>query len=60
MEALDLVSKTPYQSNPPRYAYTLTHRGETLLPVLQSMCQWANAEFPDTWIPPKSFMERRV
>ena len=60
MEALDLVSKTPYQSNPPRYAYTLTRRGETLLPVLQSMCRWANAEFPNTWTPPDSFMERRV
>lgn len=60
MVELGLISKAPYQSNPPRYAYTLTNRGKSLLPILQSMCTWANAEFPNTWTPPKSFMRTRV
>lgn len=57
MEAMKLLSRAAYQTNPPRYAYTLTPRGEALLPVLQSMCRWANKEFPTTWTPPQSFME---
>jgi len=60
MEALQLISKAPYQSNPPRHAYTLTQRGNSLLPILQSMCRWANTEFPATWTPPESFMEGSV
>ena len=59
MESMKLLSRTAYQTNPPRYAYTLTRRGEALLPVLQSMCRWANNEFPTTWTPPESFMEPR-
>lgn len=60
MERAGLVAKQPYQERPVRHAYALTPRGETLLPVLQAMCRWANTEMPETWVPPDSFMRRKV
>jgi DNA-binding HxlR family transcriptional regulator len=60
LERYGLISKAAYQTNPPRYEYRLTADGETLLPVLQSICRWANARIPGTWTPPRSFMEREV
>lgn len=58
MEAIGLVSKSPYQDNPIRYEYALTESGESLIPILQAMCRWANKYFPETWTPPESFMAR--
>ena len=55
-----LVTKAAYQENPRRFAYSLTRKGEALLPVLQEMSRWANAYIPGTWIPPESFMARKV
>ena len=60
MERAGLVTKTPYQERPRRFAYRLTGKGEALLPVLQEMCRWANRHIPGTWTPPKSFMRRKV
>ena len=57
MEAGGLVTKSPYQERPTRYAYALTPRGRALKPTLQELCRWANSEFPDTWVPPESFMQ---
>jgi len=54
-----LVEKTPYQTRPIRYDYTLSKKGKALQPVLQEICRWANEYIPDTWIPPASFMERK-
>ena len=59
MEAIGLIDRKPYQERPERYAYTLTPRGERLLPVLQAMCRWANEELPETWRAPAAFMSRR-
>ncbi len=60
MEETGVLSKKPYQERPTRFAYALTERGESLLPILQAMCRWGNAQFPDTWTPPESFMKRRA
>jgi DNA-binding HxlR family transcriptional regulator len=60
MEETGLIEKTPYQAHPPRYAYGLTERGKSLLPVLQEICRWANAQMPGTWTPPESFMKRKI
>lgn len=59
MEANGLVEKQLYQQRPRRYAYSLTPKGEALLPVLQQLCLWGNAHLPGTWIPPESFMQRQ-
>ncbi len=59
MEQAGLIAKKPYQMNPRRFDYRLTAEGEGLLPVLQAMCRWANKFVPGTWVPPRSFMERK-
>jgi DNA-binding HxlR family transcriptional regulator len=60
MEASGLITARPYQHRPTRLEYELTHKGLALLPVLQELCRWGNCYLPDTWIPPASFMERKV
>jgi len=60
MEANGLVEKTVYQRRPKRFAYKLTQKGHDLLPVLQSMCRWANAHVPGTWTPPDWFMSLKA
>jgi DNA-binding HxlR family transcriptional regulator len=60
MEQLGVVQKKPYEKRPLRFEYTLTPKGMGLLPVLQEMCRWANRHIPGTWIPPKSFMNKRA
>jgi len=60
MEQAGLVTKTPYQLRPKRFAYILTTKGEALLPLLQEMCRWGNSFVPGTWTPPASFMRRKV
>jgi DNA-binding HxlR family transcriptional regulator len=59
MEAIGLIAKHPYQSRPPRFAYRLTAMGRGLLPLLHEICIWANANFQNTWTPPREFMELR-
>lgn len=36
----NIITKTPYQTNPPRYAYSLTDKGKDLGSVLKSMVSW--------------------
>lgn len=58
MEAFGLIDRRPYQEKPRRFEYVLTDMGAALLPVLQSICRWANGHIPSTWTPPASFMNR--
>ncbi|MBT5109296.1 MAG: helix-turn-helix transcriptional regulator [Rhodospirillaceae bacterium] len=60
MQANGLVEKTPYQKRPMRFEYELTEKGLGLLPVLQEVCRWSNKHMPETWVPPDSFMNRKV
>lgn len=57
MEAAGLITKSPYQERPVRYAYALTKKGRDLHPMLREMCRWANRYIPDTWTPPEWFMK---
>ena len=36
-----LVLRQSYDEIPPRVEYRLTERGESVLPILHSICQWA-------------------
>lgn len=60
LESAGLVSKAPYGNSEIRNAYSLTEKGDALLPVLQEMCRWGNRFLPETWVPPSFFMERRI
>lgn len=53
LERAGLVSKTPYQQRPVRYAYALTEKGSDLRPVLRAIARWGNKHIPGTWVPGK-------
>lgn len=60
MEGHGLVEAQLYSERPKRYEYTLTNKGDGLLPTLQELCKWGNQFMPDTFVPPDSFMKRKV
>lgn len=41
LEALDMVHRKEYYQIPPKVEYSLTKRGESILPLLKSMCDWS-------------------
>ena len=40
LESAGIITSATYQDNPPRYAYTLTRKGEELKSVLGAVAQW--------------------
>jgi Predicted transcriptional regulators len=40
LEASGLISRTVYPVVPPKTEYQMTEFGETLMPVLESLCEW--------------------
>ncbi|HEY1848896.1 MAG TPA: helix-turn-helix domain-containing protein [Opitutaceae bacterium] len=54
LEASGVVSRKPYQLNPPRYAYRLTPKGRRLGPILRSLLAWGRRHAPQT----RSFSEQ--
>ncbi|GMX60228.1 helix-turn-helix domain-containing protein [Paenibacillus elgii] len=40
LEADGLVRRKEYPQVPPKVEYSLTHKAETLLPVLEQLCEW--------------------
>lgn len=47
LEADRLVTRTEYPGMPPRVEYALTGRGETVIPILASMKDWADETLKD-------------
>lgn len=41
----ELVSRKSYDEIPPRVEYSLTKRGLSAVPILQSVCTWAGAYY---------------
>ena len=41
LHAAGIVTRTVYAEVPPRVEYALTEKGESLIPLLQSICLWA-------------------
>lgn len=35
-----LITRKIYPEVPPKVEYTLTEKGETLMPILEAMCEW--------------------
>lgn len=40
LEADQLVDRKEYPQIPPKVEYRLTPRGESLIPILDNLCQW--------------------
>ena len=41
MEADGLIIRKEYPQIPPKVEYSLSEKGHSLLPIMESMCQWA-------------------
>jgi DNA-binding HxlR family transcriptional regulator len=52
LESAGVITSATYQENPPRYAYTLTRKGEDLKPVLGAVAQWGVRHLPNVKPPP--------
>src|SRR5215470_96907 len=48
LEAAGIISSTPYQERPTRYAYTLTAKGSALGEVLLAFVRWGKQHIPGT------------
>lgn len=48
LEEAGIVSSTPYQQRPVRYAYTLTRKGKDLGDVLLAFVRWGKRHIPGT------------
>lgn len=42
MESDGLIHREEYHQVPPKVEYSLTQKGETLIPVLKTMCEWGS------------------
>lgn len=42
-----IVERRSYDEIPPRVEYTLTERGTSVVPILQSICRWAGAFYKE-------------
>ena len=47
LESDHLVSRTEYPGMSPRVEYALTERGQTVIPILMSLKDWADEELAD-------------
>ena len=47
MEENGLVHREVYAEVPPRVEYSLTEKGASVVPILQSICQWAGVFYKD-------------
>ncbi|MBQ9347434.1 MAG: helix-turn-helix transcriptional regulator [Oscillibacter sp.] len=48
LEADGLVNRTHYPTIPPTVEYSLSERGKTLIPALESIYQWADGQMKET------------
>ena len=42
-----IVERRSYDEIPPRVEYSLTERGQSVVPILQSICRWAGAFYKE-------------
>ncbi len=45
--ANEIVSRKSYDEIPPRVEYSLTEKGFTVVPILQSICKWAGVFYKE-------------
>lgn len=45
--ANDIVQRKSYDEIPPRVEYSLTEKGASVVPILQSICRWAGVFYKD-------------
>lgn len=45
--SMGIIARRPYDEIPPRVEYTLTEKGASVVPILQSICGWAGLFFKE-------------
>lgn len=56
LEADGLISRKVYAEIPPKVKYTLTERGQTLIPLINNLIEWASANITDIVEDRKNFL----
>ena len=46
-----MVARKSYDEIPPRVEYSLTEKGNSVVPILQTICRWAGAYHREEWEP---------
>lgn len=46
LEKDGIILRIEYDEKPPRVEYTLTQKGESLMPILYEMCKWGHENMP--------------
>ncbi|WP_347462522.1 winged helix-turn-helix transcriptional regulator [Clostridium sp. DL-VIII] len=46
LEANGLISRKEYSQVPPKVEYSLTEKGQTLIPILELMSDWGSINLP--------------
>lgn len=59
LEEADLISQAYARQGSTRGAYALTRKGAALIPALQELARWGEAQLPDRWSPPERFYAAR-
>lgn len=47
LSASQIVTRRSYDEIPPRVEYSLTEKGQSVVPILQSICRWSGAFYKD-------------
>lgn len=47
--ASGLVLRNSYNEIPPRVEYSLTEKGDSVVPILQSICRWSGMFYKEDW-----------
>ncbi len=50
LEADGLISRKVYNQIPPKVEYSITKKGETLMPILELMCEWGEKNIDDRFV----------
>jgi len=45
--ANEMIDRKSYDEIPPRVEYTLTKKGKSVVPILQSICQWSGVFYKE-------------
>ena len=49
LETSGIIIRTEYPQVPPKVEYSLSAIGQSMMPILQSLCKWGTENIPDDW-----------
>jgi DNA-binding HxlR family transcriptional regulator len=54
LESDDIVIRTEYHQIPPKVEYSLTEKGQSLMPILSEMCNWGKNNMEENQAVPEA------